>query len=240
LLSYCRPRSLQSHMFYAIKNQACSSIVEKGKSVSLVNTKPILLITRVYAHSNPHSTIRTYGKVRISIDVILDDTIDFYAETVSPSDSDFIRRIDEQKRIVCAGICASHSTISPTYSSAYAYQSAGIYQKLFQSTSTTRRSLRQCTRPPPCQSTSYASRITGGPSTAQQVLLPTIPAQPAQEPPAALSPTTPLPLPGEETPSDTLIQRKPATYHRLPTVHPSTNIDIEEITIKKSTMSNEF
>jgi hypothetical protein len=42
----------------------------------------------------------TYGKVRISKDIIFDDTIDFDTETVSPSDSDFNRGIDEQERIV--------------------------------------------------------------------------------------------------------------------------------------------
>jgi hypothetical protein len=37
----------------------------------------------------------TYGKVRISKDVIFDDTIDFHTEIVSPSDSDLKRSIDE-------------------------------------------------------------------------------------------------------------------------------------------------
>jgi hypothetical protein len=42
----------------------------------------------------------TYSKVRISKDVIFDDTIDFHTETVSPSDSDFNRGLDKQERIV--------------------------------------------------------------------------------------------------------------------------------------------
>jgi hypothetical protein len=42
----------------------------------------------------------TYGKVRISKDVTFDDTIDFHNETVSPTDTDFNRGIDEQERIV--------------------------------------------------------------------------------------------------------------------------------------------
>jgi hypothetical protein len=38
--------------------------------------------------------------VRVSKDVIFDDKIDFHNDTVSPSDSDFNRGIDEQERIV--------------------------------------------------------------------------------------------------------------------------------------------
>jgi hypothetical protein len=55
----------------------------------------------------------TYGKVRISEDVIFDETIDSHTETVSPSGSDFNRGIDEQERIVPV-VPAPTPVIAPT------------------------------------------------------------------------------------------------------------------------------
>jgi hypothetical protein len=74
----------------------------------------------IQAHPNG-----TYGKVRVSKNVIFDDTVNFHSETESPTDSDFTRGIDGQERIapvVPAPMC--HSTISPNYSGTYANHSA--------------------------------------------------------------------------------------------------------------------
>jgi hypothetical protein len=59
--------------------------------------------------------------------------------------------------------------------------------------------------------------------------------------PELLPPTVPS-QPAHHTQSDTLSrsQRKPVTYRKLPTIHPSTNIDIENIDINKTIVSNEF
>jgi hypothetical protein len=96
----------------------------------------------------------TYGKVRISKDVIFDDTIDFHSETVSPLDSDFNRGIDKQERIVPV-VPAPMPVIAPYYS-AYAYHSAfsDNTKSPSESPSTTRRSPRQGSRRPYCRPTS--------------------------------------------------------------------------------------
>jgi hypothetical protein len=68
----------------------------KGKA-HFVGYESSLEPTFKVIHVRPNGT---YGKVRISKDVIFDDTIDFHTEIVSPSDSDFTRSIDEKERIV--------------------------------------------------------------------------------------------------------------------------------------------
>ena len=66
-----------------------------------------------------------------------------------------------------------------------------------------------------------------------------LPTPPALTPPMYAPPTPGLPHSGEHSSLDTLTrsQRKPITYHRLPTTLPSTNIDIDTLNINTPIVS---
>jgi hypothetical protein len=196
----------------------------------------------IQVHSNG-----TYGKVGISKDVIFDDTIDFHNETVSPPDSDFNRGIDEQDRIVPV-IRAPMPLIAPSVQPIPAPMPSTVPSPIMpealpkalprQDARPIKAPVARIVVPPPKPAGLLEDPIPPVP----ELLPPTVPSQPARTPSAAIPPTQPLLQSGEHTHSDTLTrsQRKPVTYHKLPTIHPSTNIDIENIDINEPIVSNEF
>ena len=187
----------------------------------------------------------TYGKVRISKDVIFDDTIDFHTETESPTDSEFNRGIDEQERILDAPalplVRAPSVPIIPVPMPIIA--PSPIIPKALpkalprQDARPVKAPVARLVNPQP----KPAGLLEDPPPPAQHVPPQAVPVQPAQAPPVIPSPTPTPPQSGEPTASDKLTrsQRKPVTFHKLPSVDPSTNVDTDTLRFNEPVVANE-
>jgi hypothetical protein len=175
----------------------------------------------------------TYGKLRISKDVIFDDMIDFKTETGYPTDSAFNVGIDEQDK----SVPHTPPVITPPVLPAPIIPAALPKALPRQDARPVKAPDARLAKPFPTP----AGLIE--PQPPRPIIAPThpVPTPPALAPPVQAPPAPGLPKSGERSSPDTLTrsQRRPITFNRVPTVPPSSNIDIDTLRDNEHIVHNE-